>query len=101
MAKDVKLLFDQTFKHFMRMSFDSNKYKSAELLVDSIQNLFQCCGSYTKAEYTMKSIGFCDAKQTHEKTCSPPDSCCPAGKIRKYDAVFSNENPRKARYFSI
>lgn len=77
MAGDVKLLFDRTFKHFMTMS--SNKYKSAELLVDSIQELFQCCGSVTKSEYTMKSIGFCDAKQTHEKTCSPPDSCCPAG----------------------
>lgn len=80
MVGDVKLLIDRTFKHFMTMS--SNGHKSAELLIDYSQRTFQCCGSVSKSEYTQKSIGYCDAKQTHEQTCSPPDSCCPAGNVQ-------------------
>lgn len=100
MAGDVKVLFDQTFKHFMTMS--ANGHKSAEILVDYIQSSFDCCGSMVSGDYKSASIGYCNAKEAHDDTCRPPDSCCPAditctmtdareeGCIRKLEITFDS-----------
>ena len=67
-------------KHFMTMS--ANGHKSAEILVDYIQSSFDCCGSMVSSDYKSASIGYCNAKEAHDNTCKPPDSCCPAGQSK-------------------
>lgn len=52
---------------------------SSFFALETIEGYFRCCGVLSRADYTVQSLGWCDAKEIHLEKCAPPDSCCPSG----------------------
>merc|ERR1712186_45188 len=70
------------------MSMSAKNHKSSEIFINFVQRTFQCCASVNRKEYLQQGIAQCDAKEIHDRTCPPPDSCCPAGIVCTIDDAW-------------
>ncbi len=67
----------QLYFHFIKMRVSNTG--SSFFALETIEGYFRCCGVLSRADYTVQSLGWCDAKEIHLEKCAPPASCCPSG----------------------
>jgi len=77
MADTIQGKVKQLYFHFIKMRVSNTG--SSFFALETIEGYFRCCGVLSRADYTVQSLGWCDAKEIHLEKCAPPDSCCPSG----------------------
>ncbi|CBY19729.1 unnamed protein product [Oikopleura dioica] len=77
MAETIQGKVKQLYFHFIKMRVSNTG--SSFFALETIEGYFRCCGVLSRADYTVQSLGWCDAKEIHLEKCAPPASCCPSG----------------------